>query len=51
MNETVIFILRSVIDIYASVLLIRLLLQLVQAISTTQYARPYSRYVPLWSNP
>ena len=31
MNETVIFILRSVIDIYASVLLIRLLLQLVQA--------------------
>jgi YggT family protein len=31
MNETVIFILRSVIDIYASLLLIRLLLQLVQA--------------------
>ena len=31
MNETVMFILRSVIDIYASLLLIRLLLQLVQA--------------------
>ena len=31
MSETLIFILRSVIDIYASLLLIRLLLQLVQA--------------------
>jgi YggT family protein len=31
MNETVMFILRSVIDIYACLLLIRLLLQLVQA--------------------
>ena len=61
MNSTVIFILRSAIDIYATILLIRLLLQLVQAnfyspasqmtvLLVSQiiepYMRPFRKFIP-----